>query len=107
MPDYIRRPLRTLAQMIAGGALTVLVDQLVLDLDGSQRIYVTIAFGLLVSFCQNILEDTTQMPALGKSPASPGQNPAPDPGPGKQLERPAAEVDPRASWGIYRKPNQR
>lgn len=75
MPDSIRRPLRTLVQLVAAGGLTALVNQLVIDLPAQYAVYVTIGFTLLVSFAQNYCEDAGWIPAVGKATASSGANP--------------------------------
>lgn len=76
MSDAIRRPLRTLIQMIASGGLTILVNQLAEDVPTSYTPYILIGFTILVGFCQNWLEDNKGLPAIFKATASDGQNPA-------------------------------
>lgn len=79
--DWWRRGLRTLVQFIAGGGLTVLVDQLVYDIPDRFDAYVIIGAGALASVCQNYAEDAGWIPAVGKGTASSGQNPVPDASP--------------------------
>lgn len=57
MNTTTRRFLRTLLQLIAGGALTALVDQLATDVPASLAPYLVIGFTLLVTLAQNTLED--------------------------------------------------
>lgn len=57
MNTTTRRFLRTLLQLIAGGGLTALVDQLALDIPTTYAPYLVIAFTLLVTLTQNLLED--------------------------------------------------
>jgi hypothetical protein len=74
MNDATRRALRTLIQLIAAGGLTALVNQLAGDLPSRYAPYLLIAFTLLVTFCQNWLEDNTAVPAVLKStPVAPSE----------------------------------
>jgi hypothetical protein len=91
MRDTIYRVLRTLVQMVAGGGLTVLVDQLVTDVPASYAPYVLIGFTLAVGVAQNLLEEMGPLPALMKSTTSVQADPAKLP----------PEVD-RSQWGINR-----
>lgn len=75
MSDATRRAIRTLMQLIAGGGLTLLVDQIAKDLPTQYVPYLMIGFTLLVTFSQNWLEDNTSFPALLKAVPSSGQNP--------------------------------
>lgn len=75
MPDSLRRGIRTFLQFVAGGGLTVLVDNLVVDIPDQYDFYVVFAAGALVSLSQNWLEDNTAFPAVLKASASTGQNP--------------------------------
>lgn len=76
MSDAVRRPIRTLMQLIASGGLTALITQLSEDVPPSYAPYILIAFTVLISFCQNWMEDNvSQFPSILKSSASPGLNP--------------------------------
>jgi hypothetical protein len=77
MSDAVRRFLRTVAQLIAGGGLTWLTDALVKDIDPQYIPYVLGTYTSVVVLLQNWLEDNTAMPAVLKAPASSGENPAP------------------------------
>ena len=79
MNDASRRALRTLFQFIVAGGFTEVINQFVVDLDGTQKLLVLAVSQLVVTFAQNYLEDNTSTPALLKAPASEGQNPAPNP----------------------------
>lgn len=72
MKDWAARVLRTLLQMIAGGGLTVFFDQAIRDIDPRYAPYVALGATLLVTFCQNIVED-----AWGKAILKPSSPPAP------------------------------
>jgi preprotein translocase subunit SecY len=91
MRETIYRVLRTLVQMVAGGGLTVLVDQIVTDVPASYAVYIVIGFGIVVGLCQNLLEEMKAIPALLKSTTSVQADPAKLP----------PEVD-RSTWGINR-----
>ena len=58
MTDAKGRILRTLLQLIAGGALTALTDQLATDIPAAYAPYLVIAYTLLVTAVQNYLEET-------------------------------------------------
>ena len=79
--DWWRRGLRTLVQFIAGGGLTVLVDQLIIDIPDRYDAYVIIVAGALASVCQNYAEDAGWIPAIGKGTPSAGADPMPEPTP--------------------------
>jgi len=57
MSDSVARILRTIAQLIAGGALTVAYNAWVKDLDPQWAGFATILFTLLVTVCQNVVEE--------------------------------------------------
>lgn len=57
MSDTLVRILRSIAQLIVGGALTGLVDQVVTDVPGSYAPYVALGFTLLVVLVQNLSEE--------------------------------------------------
>jgi hypothetical protein len=80
MNDAFRRVARTLIQLIAGGGLAWLTDQLAADLDSQYVPYLVGGYTLLVGLCQNLLEDNTAFPAILKAPPSAGQNPVPNDG---------------------------
>lgn len=54
------RILRTILQLIAGGALYALIDQLSTDVPEPYAPYVSLLYVLLVTIAQNILEDWRQ-----------------------------------------------
>lgn len=95
--DWWRRGARTLVQFIAGGGLTVLVDQLVLDIPDRYDAYVIIVAGAAVSVCQNFAEDAGWIPAIGKGKASSGADPVPD----SPAINDLLNV-PRDQWGVNR-----
>lgn len=57
MNDSVARVLRTLAQLIAGGGLTLLFDQFAKDVPTRYAPYVVLGATLLVSVCQNLVEE--------------------------------------------------
>lgn len=77
--DGLRRAGRTALQLIAGGGLTELTEEVVGGLDGTARALAVLGFAFVVSWAQNELEDHDVIPALFKAPASDGANPVPDP----------------------------
>ena len=77
--DWWRRGARTLVQFVAGGGLTVLIDQLVVDIPDRYDAYVIIFSGALVAVCQNYAEDAGWIPAIGKGTPSAGKDPVPEP----------------------------
>jgi TRAP-type C4-dicarboxylate transport system permease small subunit len=97
LPDSLRRALRTFVQAFVG-TLAVLAIPALTDIMRAaanaepyeidfrfwqSAVIAACASGViaLISFIQNYLEDSTNFPAVGKAPASPGQNPTPDPTP--------------------------
>ncbi len=76
--DPARRALRTLIQLVAAGGLTWLTDQLAQDIPNEYVPYMVGAYTVLVTLCQNALEDAGKVPALLKGKASSGANPVPD-----------------------------
>lgn len=91
MTDPIRRALRTwlqafLGSLITSGVLSAASADGVVDWSGVKKALIAAAAGAvvaLITFVQNLLEDSTTMPALLKAPASGGANPLPDPGPAR------------------------
>lgn len=82
MSDATRRALRSFAQVgIIQGAVLLYNAFAETPLTENQTtaiyVFVTPVFVLV----QNLLEDNTRFPAIGKAPASSGNNPQPDPGP--------------------------
>lgn len=75
--DWWRRAVRTLLQLLAGGAFTALFDQVATDVPAAYTPYVVIASTLLVTTAQNYLEDAGKIPALLKAEPSAGDNPVP------------------------------
>jgi homoserine acetyltransferase len=59
MNDTTRRIVRTLCQLVAGGALGGLVTQLVLDTPDRYDPYIVLASSALVAIAQLILEEWT------------------------------------------------
>ena len=92
--DWWRRGARTLVQFIAGGGLTVLIDQFVKDIPDRYDAYVIIASGALVALCQNYAEDAGWIPAIGKGTPSAGADPVPDPNDPRNV--------PPEQWGVNR-----
>lgn len=56
MPDWAARILRTLLQLIAGGALTALIEQVKLDIPAQYVPYLVLLNTLLVTIAQNFVE---------------------------------------------------
>lgn len=96
MNDAIRRALRTFLQAFVGTLILVAVpwatdivsaivnaEPYELDFNVLQGAGVAATFAgfiALLSWVQNYLEDHSKMPAIGKAPASSGQNPVPKDG---------------------------
>ena len=59
MPDWAARILRTILQLIAGGAFTALFDQIVRDVPVTYAPYVALVFTLFVTIVQNLVEQST------------------------------------------------
>lgn len=57
MPDWVARILRTLVQMLAGGAFAALFEQVAHDVPPSYTPYVLIISTLIVAAAQNALEE--------------------------------------------------
>lgn len=68
--DWVGRFLRTVIQFVAGGGLTIAIDQIVKDLDPKYVPYVLVGSVLLVNICQNFAEEMGWIPTILK-PASP------------------------------------
>lgn len=62
------RILRTILQLIAGGALYALTDQLAADVPSQYAPYVILAYTLLVTIAQNVLEDWRQTDIVTRTP---------------------------------------
>lgn len=85
MPDPVRRAIRTYIQAFLGSILTSgvmssvstdgVVDWSVLRKAGVAAAAAGIV--ALITFIQNVLEDTTSFPAVLKAPPSAGENPVP------------------------------
>jgi hypothetical protein len=56
MPDWAARILRTLLQLIAGGALTALMEQVARDIPSQYMPYIILLNTLLVTIAQNFVE---------------------------------------------------
>lgn len=77
LPDWVRRPLRTLAQLIVGGGLTAVVAAISDGLAPATAAVWMAIWTVVVTVAQNYLEDNTAFPAVLKAPPSPGVNPQP------------------------------
>jgi hypothetical protein len=77
LSDATRRAIRTFVQLIASSGLTALVSAVVDGLSAAQAVIVLAVWQVIVTYAQNLLEDTTNFPALLKAPASDGVNPEP------------------------------
>lgn len=71
IPDGLARFIRTLLQLLAGGAFTVLFEQIARDVDPSVTPYVLIVSTLAVNAAQNAIEAKTGHALLKKEPAPP------------------------------------
>lgn len=69
MNRAVRRGIRTLLQLVAGGGLTALVALIAEDLEPNTKAIVLAAFTLAVTFVQNLLEGTGTVPVLLPAPA--------------------------------------
>lgn len=69
LPDYLKRGIRTLIQLVASGGLTALVDKLAGGLDPSYVALVLSGWQVVVTLAQNWLEDNTAFPAVLKKNA--------------------------------------
>ncbi len=65
----VQRALRTVLQLIAAGGLTALVNTLAGGLSPSVAALILMAWGVVVSFAQNYLEDKGAVPAILKDSA--------------------------------------
>ena len=59
MPDWVARIIRTVLQLIAGGAFAELFMQISRDVPSSYTPYVILGSTLLVTIAQNFIEQTT------------------------------------------------
>jgi hypothetical protein len=85
--DPIRRAVRTLLQLIAGGGLSVFTTEVLADVDDpTAKAALALFFAFVVSWAQNELEDRGTVPALLKATASSGENPVPNPRPNRLTE---------------------
>jgi hypothetical protein len=66
MTEATSRILRTVLQLIAGGALTALTDQIASDIPASYAPYIVLGYTLLVTAVQNYLEETGAMKPILK-----------------------------------------
>lgn len=66
--DFWQRIIRTLLQLVAGGALAALTNQLASDMPSSYAPYLTIGYTLLVSAAQNGLESIYPQATILKKP---------------------------------------
>lgn len=75
MKDSKRRAIRTLVQLIAGGGLAALTQQLAGDVPAAYVPYLMIGYTTAVSLAQNYAEDQGWIPAVLKAKASDGAEP--------------------------------
>lgn len=83
MSEASRRAARTLAQLVASGVLTALVNTLVGGMTPEQATVVLAVWQCIVTFAHNWLEDNTSFPTLLKTPSDPpsaGMGDPPEPG---------------------------
>lgn len=66
MPDWAARIARTGMQMLAGGAFTVLFEQVARDVPPGYTPYVLIGSTLMVTAAQNFLEEKEVIPSILK-----------------------------------------
>ncbi|MCA9876808.1 MAG: hypothetical protein KC442_03470 [Thermomicrobiales bacterium] len=66
MPDWVARIIRTLIQMLAGGAFTALFEQIARDAPPGITPYVLIISTLIVAAAQNALEEAGLLKPLLK-----------------------------------------
>lgn len=66
--ETVRRLIRTLLQLVAGGALAALTDQLAKDIPTAYAPYLVIGYTLLVTLAQNALEDAGAIKPILKDP---------------------------------------
>lgn len=64
----IRKALRTLLQLTAGGALTAAVNQLADGLAPNSKVYVLAGWTVLIALAQNSLETAGKVPVLLPTP---------------------------------------
>ena len=87
MTDPVRRALRTFVQAFLGsvltsGVLSAASETGVVDWSALKKAGIAALAGAVVAlltFAQNVLEDSTRFPAILKAPASEGENPVPNP----------------------------
>lgn len=83
MPDYVRRAIRTFLQAFLGVFLSSYITMTgssvaILDLEILGRLLVSATIAgiiAMLTFAQNLLEDTTNMPSILKNSPSRGKNP--------------------------------
>lgn len=66
MPDWLARILRTIIQLLAGGAFAALFMQIAHDVPENYAPYVTLISALIVNIAQNGLEQAGAIPTLLK-----------------------------------------
>lgn len=66
MSDATSRVLRTIIQLIASGALTALFEQIAKDVPPAYTPYVLLVSMLVVTICQNYLEQAGVIPPILK-----------------------------------------
>ena len=66
MPDWAARILRTVIQLIAGGAFAALFEQIARDVPSSYTPYVALIATLIVTVAQNAAEQAGAIPTILK-----------------------------------------
>jgi len=97
--DWWRRGVRTLLQLLAGGAFAWLTDQLAVDLPAAYVPYVVGGYTVLVTLAQNALEDMGAVKPVLKDRPSGGDGSSTDP---MQAAIDAAINAPRSTWATER-----
>lgn len=69
MPDWVARILRTIIQLIAGGAFAALFMQIAHDVPENYAPYVALISALIVNIAQNVTEQATGKAILKPSNA--------------------------------------
>ncbi len=70
MPDWLKRPLRTLFQASTAGVIVAVLEAFVLDFTPEQNLALMAGLSLLVSMGQNALEDSGAIPTMQKERGS-------------------------------------
>ena len=97
--DWWRRAVRTLLQLIAGGGLAWLTDQLAVDLPAQYVPYVVGGYTVLVTLAQNALEDMGAMKPILKDKPSGGEGSSTPPEPEPEVDWTKPETWPKTPIG--------